>query len=167
MRLVMMVMGVLLSLSAVAEGMKHHQMPAVTHGDRQDARQGEADERVPVSFPGNVYDAMLASMREHLRAVDLVIASIAAGDYDRAALAAEQGLGIGHQHGVDGLQSGHAFMPTGMRRLNHSMHVNARELVVALRDAEVTEDVPRVLRALNQVTAQCVSCHDAYRLVRD
>ena len=120
-----------------------------------------------MSFPGNVYDATLASMREHLRAIDLVIASIAAGDYDRAALAAEQGLGIGHQHGVDGLQSGHAFMPTGMRRLGHSMHMNARELVVALRDAEVTEDVPRVLRALNQVTAQCVSCHDAYRLVRD
>ena len=70
----MMVMGVLLSLSAVAEGMKHYQMPVVTHGDRQDARHGEADERVPVSFPGNVYDAMLASMREHLRAVDLVIA---------------------------------------------------------------------------------------------
>ena len=167
MRLMMTVMGVLLTLSAVAEGMKHHQMPAVTHDGRQGARQGEADNRVPVSFPDNVYDATLASMREHLRAVDLVIASIAAGDYDRAALAAEQGLGIGHQHGVDGLQSGHAFMPTGMRRLGHSMHMNARELVVALRDAEVTEDVPRVLRALNQVTAQCVSCHDAYRLVRD
>jgi len=166
-RLMITVMGVLLTLSAVAEGMKHHQMPAVTHDDRQGARQGEADNRVPVSFPGNVYDATLASMREHLRAIDLVIASIAAGDYDRAALAAEQGLGIGHQHGVDGLQSGHAFMPTGMRRLGHSMHMNARELVVALRDAEVTEDVPRVLRALNQVTAQCVSCHDVYRLVRD
>ena len=47
------------------------------------------------------------------------------------------------------------------------MHMDARELVVTLRDAEVTEDVPRVLRALNQVTARCVSCHDAYRLVRD
>jgi hypothetical protein len=44
-----------------------------------------------VSFPGNVYDTTLASMREHLRAVDLVIASIAAGDHDRAALAAAQG----------------------------------------------------------------------------
>ena len=93
MRLMMTVMGVLLTLSAVAEGMKHHQMPAVTHDGRQGARQGEADNRVPVSFPGDVYDATLASMREHLRAIDLVIASIAAGDYDRAALAAEQGLG--------------------------------------------------------------------------
>ena len=143
--------GVTLSASALAVGMKHgdkHSMQLGSHGNHQPS----ADARVEVVFPAKTFDETLASMREHLRAVDLVIASVADGDYEKAATAAEKGLGIGHQHGVDGLQPGHSYMPPAMLSFGSAMHMNARELVVTLRDAEVTGDLAKVMSSLNNVT---------------
>ena len=157
--------GLTLSASALAVGMKHGDKHSMQHGSHGD-HQPSADARIEVVFPAKKYDETLASMREHLRAVDLVIASVANGDYEKAATAAEKGLGIGHQHGVDGLQSGHAYMPLAMLSFGSAMHMNARELVVTLRDAEVTGDVAKVMSSLNSVTKQCVGCHDAYKLKR-
>ena len=157
--------GLTLSASALAVGMKHGDKYSMQHGSGGNHHQS-ADSRVEVVFPAKTYDETLASMREHLRAVDLVIASVANGDYEKAATAAEKGLGIGHQHGVDGLQSGHAYMPPAMLSFGSAMHINARELVVTLRDAEVTGDVAIVMSSLNNVTKQCVGCHDAYKLKR-
>ena len=157
--------GLTFSASALAVGMKHGDKHSMQHGSHGN-HQKSADVRVEVVFPAKTYDETLASMREHLRAVDLVIASVANGDYEKAATAAEQGLGIGHQHGVDGLQSDHAYMPPVMLSFGSAMHMNARELVVTLRDAEVTGDVAKVMSSLNNVTKQCVGCHDAYKLKR-
>ena len=89
---------------------------------------------------------------------------MAVEDYAKASTAAEKGLGIGHQHGPDGLQSGHQFMPTGMRQLGHQMHMNARELVVTINNAEVTGDTTAILNSLSEVTQACVNCHQAYQL---
>jgi hypothetical protein len=157
--------GLTLSASALAVGIKHSDKHSMQHGSHGN-HQPSADARVEVVFPAKTYDETLASMREHLRAVDLVIASVADGDYEKAATAAEKGLGIGHQHGVDGLQSGHSYMPPAMLSFGSAMHMNARELVVTLRDAEVTGDVAKVMSSLNNVTKQCVGCHDAFKLKR-
>lgn len=57
-------------------------------------------------------------------------------------------------------------MPPAMLSFDSAMHVNARKLVVNLRDAEVTGDLAKVMSSLNNVTKQCVGCHDAYKLKR-
>lgn len=147
-----------LSSSALAMG-QHH-------GHKESSEQGlqSADTRIVVGFPKPVYDHTLQSMRSHLEAIDQVIARIAEQDFEGAALAVDRGLGIGHQHGADGLRSGRAFMPEGMRSLGHQMHMRARDLAVTLRDATVTSDTTAVLRALGAVTTTCTTCHQAYRL---
>ena len=147
---------------AMASGMSHHAQQSHAHR----ALPVDSDQRQAVVFPEKTYDETLASMRAHLRAIDAVIAATATGEFSDAASAAEKGLGIGHQHGVDGLQSGHAFMPPEMLTYGSAMHMNARQLVVTLRDAEVTGDIPAVLGALQTVTQQCVACHDAFKLTR-
>jgi len=136
---------------------EHHQM-------HQDHLPSNADSREIVEFPAPVYEHTLKSMREHLEAIHTMIEAVASEDYAKASLAAEKGLGIGHQHGPDGLQSGHAFMPMGMRQLGHQMHMNARELVVTLNNAEVTGDTTAILNSVSQVTQACVSCHRVYQL---
>ena len=136
---------------------KHHQM----HHDQAPTK---TDSRQIVEFPAPVYEHTLKSMCEHLEAIHTVIEAVAVEDYAKASTAAEKGLGIGHQHGPDGLQSGHKFMPTGMRQLGHQMHMNARELVVTINNAEVTGDATAILNSLSDVTQACVNCHQAYQL---
>lgn len=87
--------GLTLSASALAVGMKHgdkHSMQYGSHGNHQPS----ADAWIEVIFQAKTYDETLASMREHLRAVDLVIASVVDGDYEKAATATEKVLGMGY-----------------------------------------------------------------------
>jgi hypothetical protein len=151
------------SIAVVANEMRQHDMHTNKH---QKNHQVSGDQRQRVVFPAKTYDETLASMREHLRAVNSVIRFMAESQFDKAADAVEKGLGIGHQHGIDGLQSGHAYMPPQMRQYGQAMHMKARDLVVHLRDTEVTGDISRALNALNGVTQQCVACHDSFRLIR-
>lgn len=162
MRVVLVLLACLVQSVAMASDLSHHAQSMHSHR----APQMDPDPRQAVVFPAKTYDDTLASMRAHLRAIDAVIAAIATGEFNQAATAAEKGLGIGHQHGVDGLQSGHAFMPPEMLAFGSAMHLNARQLVVSLRDAEVTGDLQSVLSSLQTVTQQCVGCHDAFKLTR-
>ena len=148
------------STTALAMNHGHSAHKTKHHGHQSSVN----DTRQEVVFPAQVYEHTLKSMREHLEAVHAVIAAIGTGDFENASEAAERGLGIGHQHGPDGLQSGHAYMPIGMRKLGHQMHMNARDLVITLRNAEVTDDSQKIMQSLQSVTAQCVACHQAYRL---
>ncbi|MEK9618217.1 MAG: hypothetical protein VW543_18010, partial [Deltaproteobacteria bacterium] len=61
--------GLTLSASALAVGMKHGDKHSTQHGSHGNHQQS-ADSRVEVVFPAKTYDETLASMREHLRAVD-------------------------------------------------------------------------------------------------
>ena len=69
------------------------------------------DSRQIVECPKPVYENTLKSMREHLETINTVIEAVVVEDYAKASTAAEKGLGIGHQHGPDGLQSGHQSCP--------------------------------------------------------
>lgn len=143
--------------------MHHSTQDAVQHPHQSMMTQAP-DMRETVVFPAPVYDQTLKSMREHLRALNQVSTLTAAGKFEAAALATERGLGIGHQHGVEGQDSGHAFMPEKMAALGQAMHSSARDLALILRESEVTEDYPGILGAMAELTDSCVACHDAYRL---
>lgn len=52
----------------------------------------------------------------------------------------------------------------GMRQLGLQMHMNARELVVTMNNAEVTGDTAVILSTLSEVTQACVKYHQAYQL---
>ena len=122
------------------------------------------DKRELVLYPRPVYESTLRNMREHLRGISEVQRLVGEGRYTEAAQAAERGMGMGHNHGAEGNASEHQFMPKGMMALGRGMHMAAAELAVTLRDAEVTDDLQAVFVAMGKVTANCVACHDAYRL---
>jgi hypothetical protein len=122
------------------------------------------DKRELVLYPRPVYESTLRNMREHLRGISEVQRLVGEGHYAEAAEAAERGMGMGHNHGAEGNAGEHQFMPQGMMALGSGMHMAAADLAMTLRDAEVTDDLQAVFVAMGKVTANCVACHDAYRL---
>jgi len=137
-----------------------------THGEHSGMMDKETPEdmRELVLYPRPVYEATLRNMREHLRGIHEVQRLVGEGKYAEAAAAADKGMGMGHNHGAEGKASEHQFMPAGMMMLGRGMHTAAADLATTLRDAEVTDDLQAVFAAMGKVTANCVACHDAYRL---
>jgi hypothetical protein len=122
-----------------------------------------ADERTLVELPPPMRAHMLANMRGHLRALEIISRSLAAGDYGAAADRAEAGLGMTSMqaHGSGQMAP---YMPQGMRAIGSAMHHAASRFAVAARDAEVSDDLGAAFAGLAEVMAQCVACHEAYRV---
>jgi cytochrome c556 len=123
----------------------------------------EDDTRVAVDLPGMMRTHMLGNMRDHLIAIQEIQTRLAAGEYDAAADVAETRLGMSSlaSHGASHMAG---FMPKGMQETGTAMHQAASRFAVTAQETAVTRDLPRALRALSQVSEQCVACHAAYRL---
>jgi hypothetical protein len=124
------------------------------------------DPRVLVELPTMMQDHMLENMRDHLRALDEMLAELSVGHVDNAAQIAETRLGMSslEKHGAAHLAE---FMPQEMRALGTSMHRAASRFVTAPQDAELEpgkDSQRRVYEALRGITSNCVACHQAYRI---
>jgi len=155
-----------LAAAVAFAAMDHSKHDPSLHGDHATMMNHKAtqDKRELVLYPRPAYESTLRNMREHLRGISEVQRLVGEGRYTDAAQAAERGMGMGHNHGVEGNAAEHQFMPKGMMALGSGMHIAAAELATTLRDAEVTDDLQAVFVAMAKVTANCVACHDAYRL---
>ncbi len=122
-----------------------------------------ADRRMEVEFPPELRDHTLANMRDHLRTLQEIQATLAAGKLDQAADIAERRLGMSSlaAHGAHEVAK---YMPEGMQNAGSAMHRSASRFAIAAQDASATSDLKPALAALAEVTANCVACHAAYRL---
>lgn len=140
--------------------MHHHHMPAAT--DRPPAHAPE-DLRTLVELPDELRQHMLANMRDHLLALQQIQEALAKDEFDEAARIAEQRLGMTslERHGAHAVGP---FMPEAMRTTGTAMHRAASQFAVTASDGSATGDVRPALAALARVTAQCVACHDGFRV---
>ena len=118
-----------------------------------------ADERQLVQLPPMMQQHMLGNMRDHLRSLNEILQDLAAGDGDKAADVAEQRLGMSSlaAHGASHMAP---FMPPHMRDTGTEMHHAASRFARVAQEG----DLPAAYAALAKVTAQCVACHEAYRI---
>jgi cytochrome c556 len=56
------------------------------------------------------------------------------------------------------------YMPKGMQDIGTTMHRTASRFARTTQEAAVTNDMPRALGALSELTQQCAACHAGYRL---
>jgi cytochrome c556 len=105
----------------------------------------------------------IASMRDHLQALQEIDVALAKSEFDAAARIAEQRLGMSslELHGAAHIAP---FMPQGMQDIGTRMHRAASRFAVEAQNAGVSGDVRPALAALGAVMQQCVACHAAYRL---
>jgi hypothetical protein len=124
---------------------------------------GQGDGRQLVSFPEPMRVHTIASMRDHLLALQEIDLALSKSDYDQASRVAEQRLGMSslELHGAAHIAP---YMPQGMQDIGTAMHRAASRFAVEAQDASVGNDVRPALGALGAVMQQCVACHAAYRL---
>lgn len=121
--------------------------------------QAAEDEREFVQLPELMQQHMLANMRDHLEALNEILAQMAAGELDSAAQIAESRLGMSslESHGARHMAN---FMPEAMRSAGTAMHRAASRFALTAQEGE---ELP-AYGALSQVTAACVACHSGYRI---
>lgn len=122
-----------------------------------------ADARQLVKMPAPMQEHMLANMRDHLVAMGEVQAALGKGDFDRAADIAEQRIGMSSLLAHDASHMA-PYMPKGMQDIGTTMHRTASRFARTTQEAAVTNDMPRALGALAELTQQCAACHAGYRL---
>lgn len=122
--------------------------------------QAAADDgRQPIGLPEMLQRHMMMNMRDHLAALDEILAAMGNGELDRAAEIAEQRLGMSS---LDSHGAGHMaeFMPKGMREAGTRMHRAASRFALTAQEGELTP----ACKQLSEVTDACVACHAAYRI---
>jgi len=102
---------------------------------------------------------MLSNMRDHLAAINEILAFLGNDQLDEAAETAEQRLGMSSlkSHGASHMAG---FMPEGMRQAGTSMHKAASRFALKAQEG----DALTAYRALTDITAACVACHSGYRI---
>jgi hypothetical protein len=118
----------------------------------------EQDTRQLVDFPDTMRTHMLGNMRDHLVAIDEILAHLAADELEKAADVAESRLGFSslESHGASHIAQ---FMPEGMAAAGTAMHRAASQFA---RVAQEGEALP-AYKKLQEITAACTACHAGYR----
>jgi cytochrome c556 len=129
------------------------------------ARAAE-DGRELVKLPEMMQQHMLANMRDHLTALNEMLEALAEGRVKDATKIAETRLGMSslETHGAAHLAP---YMPKPMQEMGTSMHHAASRFAIAAQNAELEpgrEAQHKVYEALAGITANCVACHQAYRI---
>ena len=120
----------------------------------------EASEvRTLVTMPAQMQDHMLANMRDHLTAVNEILAHLNAREWQQAADVAEDRLGVSSlkAHGAAHMSG---YMPKPMQDIGTGMHRAASRFALRAQEGELAP----ALASLQEVTAACVACHASYRI---
>jgi len=117
------------------------------------------DARTPVELPQMMKEHMLANMRDHLAAINEILAYLGNGELEQAAETAEYRLGMSslEAHGASHLAR---FMPEAMREAGTAMHRAASRFALTAQEGEALA----AYRALSNITAACVACHSGYKV---
>ena len=117
------------------------------------------DPRQFVQLHDMMQQHMLSNMRDHLSALNEILANMSKGELDAAAEIAEQRLGMSslEAHGASHMAK---FMPEGMRQAGTSMHQAASRFALVAQEG----DALPAYKMLSEITAACVACHSGYRI---
>jgi len=123
----------------------------------------EQDARLHVDFPPMMQEHMMRNMRDHLVTLQSITLQLSLQNYDAAAEAAEQRLGMSSldDHGAAHMGK---MMPKEMGAIGTRMHHAASRFALVAKDAAVEGDSSKVFSALSEIMTQCVACHAAYKI---
>jgi len=119
----------------------------------------QSDQRQLVKFPEMMQHHMLGNMRDHLLAINEILASLAKENYDKAADIAENRLGMSSLKSHNAAHMAQ-FMPAAMQQAGTAMHHAASRFALKVQE----EDAIASYQALSEVTSTCVACHSAFKL---
>jgi len=146
--------------------MTHPIAAAVLAATLGTAVAAHADDRQLVALPAPMQEHMLGNMRDHLAALDDILAALATGRVSQAAEVAEARLGMSSL-GLHGASHMAPLMPQPMKDAGTAMHRAASRFALAAQAADIEQTYAAqqaVFAALHEVTAACNACHTGYRI---
>jgi len=154
-----LMMSALMTLPAMAGEMMHEHMKG--HGMisginmHQSGMSQTNDPRTSLNLPAPMRYHQLVMMREHLQAVNDIVALIAEGKFDTASQVAHSKLGLTPEM----KKMCNMFANSDFRQMGLTFHKHADELGDVLK----TKNLNKSLRALHTTMNSCVQCHATFR----
>ena len=133
--------------------MQHHHMSK--HHEMMHMMKTDSDKRTSLQLPEEMKGQQLAMMREHLEAVNNIIADISTGKFAAASKIAHQKLGLTPEM----KKMCNMFGNNDFRKLGLAFHKSADHLGDVLK----TGNMKRSLAALHNTMNSCVQCHASFR----
>jgi hypothetical protein len=112
-----------------------------------------------LNLPPAAQEGLKLTMREHLEAIDAIVAALAREDFAKAAILANEELGFPKHHMAMQREEGATF-PSAYRELAMAHHSAAEALGAVIP----TKDLKQILPHLEQTLHACVKCHQVFRL---
>lgn len=135
----------------------------IDHSATHQAKPGEANvpstKRAALNLPPAAQEGLKLTMREHLEAIDGIVAALAEEDFEQAASLAHEELGFPIHHVAMQREGGAAFPPA-----YHELAMAHHEAAEALGAVIPTKNLKQILPHLQQTLHACVKCHQAFCL---
>ena len=146
----------LLGLTVAVEAQHEHGHPTIQEGAAADIQK---DERVALGLSQSAEAGLRLTMREHVEALQAIVAGLGRQEFDRAAKVAHEELGFPKHHQAMEREAGATFPPK-YHELAIAHHQEAEDLAKVIP----TKDLKAILPALERTIGARVSCHRAYKL---
>jgi len=117
------------------------------------------DTRTRLDLPPTAQEGLKLTMREHLEALQAIVAGLGRQEFEQAAKVAHEELGFPKHHQAMERESGATFPPK-YHEFAMAHHQEAEDLAKVLP----SKDLKTILPQLEQTIGACVSCHRAYKL---
>jgi len=138
------------SITATAEDMSLNNLP-------------DPNSRQQLQMPEPAKNTLKIEMLERLKALQVIMQSVADGKPQDAAQIAKAGIGMGvmMRHGMRSAEAlPRNYMPESMQPLSKQSHMLGDELSEALKSG----DRKRIDDKLAEVLGNCVACHNLFRM---
>jgi hypothetical protein len=117
------------------------------------------DTRTALDLDPAARKGLKQTMREHLEALQAIVAALGQENYERAAAMAHEELGFPKHHEAMQREQG-AALPKKYQELAMAHHQAAEDLAEVIPARKMKP----ILQLLNQTMKACVDCHRAYKL---
>jgi hypothetical protein len=117
------------------------------------------DERIALSLGAAAEGGLKLTMREHLEALQMIVAALGQEDFERAARVAQEELGFRKHHQAMQREAGATFPPK-----YHDLAMAHHQVAEDLAQAIPSRDMKKILPQLDRTMKACVACHQAYKL---
>ena len=125
------------------------------HQHSNHMQQSNTDSRISLNMPPQMKSHQLAKMRDHMAAVQTIIALLAEGKFEHASNVAYSKLGLTE----DMKKMCNALGNEEFKRLGLAFHESAD----VLGDALKSKDLNKSLTSLSNTMNYCVECHATFR----
>jgi len=159
-----MLFGFLIYMASIVFGLSRGLSTAETdyhdHGTAQVSSSAKGQtKRIPLNLPLEAQEGLKLTMREHLEAINSIVAALSREDFANASKLAHEELGFPKHH-LAMQREGGATFPSAYHELAMAHH----EAAEALGEVISTKDLKQILPNLEATIHVCVKCHQAFRL---